>query len=65
MVIGCHKGWCCSFSHTQHGFSAFRTITLMRWAGVWYCSRMNSWPKARGADTELFLPPNASWELTL
>lgn len=47
-------------------FSAFRTITLMRWASVWYCSRMNSWPKARGTHTELFLLwPNVSWELTL
>lgn len=46
-------------------FSAFRTITLMRWASVWYCSRMNSWPKARGTHTELFLWPNVSWELTL
>lgn len=45
--------------------SAFRTITLMRWPSIWYCSRMNSWPKARGTHTKLFLWPNVSWELTL
>lgn len=45
--------------------SAFRTITLIRWARVWYCNRMNSWPKARGTHTELFLWPHVSWELTL
>lgn len=46
-------------------FSAFRTITLIRWADAWYCSRMRTFPKVTAPPTELFLRPNDSWELTL
>lgn len=46
-------------------FSAFRTITFMRCATVWYCSRTKSCPKARGTQTELFLWPSVSCELRL